>query len=91
MGIPRGEMLARMSSRELSEWIAFDRIEPLPDPWHQTGLLAALMCNLWGSGPKRRPEDFIPAHATAREQSPAEILARFQLAGAGASAAAAEE
>jgi hypothetical protein len=28
LGLPRGEMLRRMSSKELSEWMAFYQIEP---------------------------------------------------------------
>jgi hypothetical protein len=59
--MPRAEMLSRMSSRELSEWIAFDRIEPLPEPWRQTGLLAALTYNAHFSGSRKGPSDFIPA------------------------------
>jgi len=36
------ELCARMDSRELSEWMAFHRFfMPLPDSWHQTGVLAA--------------------------------------------------
>lgn len=30
------EMLSQMDSRELTEWWAFHRLYPLPDPWRQT-------------------------------------------------------
>lgn len=58
----RAEMLRRMSSAELQEWLAYDLIEPLPEPWRQTGLIAASIHNNgFSSGPARQPQDFIPA------------------------------
>lgn len=69
-----------MDSRELSEWIAYDRHEPIPEPWKQTGILAALLSNgLFAGGKRARPEDFIPAERRpAAAQSPAEGIARLQ-------------
>lgn len=55
------EMLDRMDSRLLSEWMAYFDIFPMPDPWLQTGQLASTMANLWSSRRKRfRPEEFMP-------------------------------
>lgn len=51
-----------MDSRELSEWMAVHRFYmPLPDSWHQTGILAASMLAPYsprGKAPK--PQDFVP-------------------------------
>jgi hypothetical protein len=47
-----------MSSKELSEWIAYFRIEPMPDPWLQTGIECATTANVQGG--KSAPKDFIP-------------------------------
>lgn len=66
------QLLAEIDSRELSEWLAFDRIEPLPDPYWMTGMVCSTLANLWA---KRRyqPEDFMPrAGPRRREQSPDE-------------------
>ncbi len=69
-----------MDSAELSEWLAYHQLEPIPDPnWH-TGLIASLMVNLWSKS-KTRPEDFIPRARRLKSrpvQTPAEQLARFQ-------------
>jgi hypothetical protein len=51
-----------MDSAELAEWIAVHtHFMPLPDPWHQTGVLAAAA--LAPYSPKGRPPkaaDFVP-------------------------------
>lgn len=73
-----GELGARMSSRELSEWMAWDRISPLPDPWAIHGHLMALLWNVTQKKP-REPADFIPAaRPPRRAQSPREIEARLR-------------
>ena len=78
LGRTRAELMQSMSYRELREQIAFDRLEPLPDSWSQTGLLAALLYNPWAKGPAKSPEDFIPSKpAPAREQTPEEASAIF--------------
>jgi hypothetical protein len=68
------ELLEEIDSEELSEWLAYDRIEPLPDPWAMHGQLAALMHNAWFKGRARGPEDFIPDRRERREQSPEEQM-----------------
>lgn len=69
-------------SEELSEWIAYDRINPLPDPWLQTGILASLMANFWKGAKNRKsykPGDFIPFVKKIRKQmSLDEIRAQVQ-------------
>lgn len=51
-----------MDSRELSEWMAVHRFYmPLPDSWHQTGVLAASTLAPYsprGKAPKA--SDFVP-------------------------------
>ena len=51
-----------MDSRELSEWMAMHRFYmPLPDSWHQTGILAsAALAPYSGKGKTPKPEDFVP-------------------------------
>ncbi len=48
------------SSRELAEWMAYDRIEPLHDPYWIGGMICATMANLWGSK-RYDAADFMPA------------------------------
>lgn len=79
-----------MDSRELSEWLAYHQIEPLPDAnWH-AGLIASTMCNLWSKS-KVRPEDFIPRVKTSARKSDAELLAKFRGVAAAANARAKAE
>jgi hypothetical protein len=55
------ELGARMDSAELSEWLAYNRVDPLPDSWTETGVVASTLANLLGGGKKAyRPDDFIP-------------------------------
>ncbi len=51
----------------ISEWMAYDQMEPFPDSWWQMGMLATIMCGAWG-GKKTRPEDFIPRVRTRRRR-----------------------
>jgi len=58
------EMLARMSSRELSEWQAYDRLEPVGE-WRgdwRAAMLASTFVNMWRSRDDEpaRPDDFMP-------------------------------
>lgn len=64
LGIPRGEMLRRMDSAELTEWMAFYQVEPFGWDAHAVGhaITAATVANAnRGKGKKpARVEDFIP-------------------------------
>jgi hypothetical protein len=75
LGKTVGQLLEEIDSVELSEWLAYDRIEPLPDLWAMHGQLASLVHNAWFKGRSRGPEDFIPARRERREQSPQEQMA----------------
>jgi hypothetical protein len=75
------ELGARMDAPEFQEWLAYDRVDPLPDPWTQTGLVVSTLANLLGDGKRSyRPADFIPARPEPprrREPSWRAELARF--------------
>jgi hypothetical protein len=61
LGMTVAELGTRMSVSELREWMAVHRfIEPLPRPWRQTGILAALSIAPHIKGKPPKPEDFIP-------------------------------
>lgn len=68
------ELGERMDSAELSEWMAYQRIEPLPDPFWIGGVIASTMANIH-TEKKFKPEDFMPKR-TAPPQSAAEGIAR---------------
>lgn len=58
-----GELCQRMDSRELTEWIAYERYwhGPLSDEWLQVGVVASAALAPYtkrGSSPK--PHDFVP-------------------------------
>lgn len=76
----RAEMLGRMSSAELSEWVAYDRVEPLPDPHWSAALIASTVYNAnaaRGRGAKLR--DFLPrASRRPAGRSVAETAAAFR-------------
>ena len=58
------ELENRMSSRELSEWMAYSSIEPFGEyrEDYRAGLIAATIANCAGAGKKKalQPTDFIP-------------------------------
>jgi len=69
--MPVGEMLARMSGQELTEWMAFYQLEP----WgtkvddQRAGIVASTMANLWGGGKKKfKPDDFMPEYRVERRK-----------------------
>ena len=54
-----------MDARELMEWVVFNNtIQPLPDPWLQTGIACAATANFSGNVKKSHfpvtPDAFIP-------------------------------
>ena len=78
------ELLERVSSRELSEWQAFDRLEPVGETRlvYQLALLAAMMGNaLRGKGEKARGvEEFVlrfGEQGEERQEMTAEQSARW--------------
>jgi len=65
-------MLASMSSRSLSEWMAFAQLEPFGDEWRQTGLITSLIAETHRDPDQRSesftPEDFMPKYESTVEQ-----------------------
>lgn len=57
----REEMLQRMSSRELAEWRAYDRMEPIGEPRadYRMGVLTSLIANTHRNS-ETMPEPFSP-------------------------------
>lgn len=72
------ELLASMSSAELSEWIAFDRVERLPDPYWIGGMIASVVANSI-AGAKTTPSDFIPREEIKPRQTQAEMIRNLQI------------
>jgi len=64
-------MLASISSRSLSEWIAYAKLEPFGDEWRQTGLIASVIAETHRDADQRSqpftPEDFMPKYESAEE------------------------
>lgn len=79
-------MLAEMDSRELTEWAAYELVEPFGE-WRddlRSGIVASTIANaLRGKGSRSfKPEDFIPEFGQAEEKrmSPEETIAAFAAA-----------
>ena len=72
-----GDLLGRIDSRELSEWMAYDRINT-PESWHQNAQVCHTLYALWTKKPP--PFDsFLPKKTKARADpiTPDEIRARL--------------
>jgi hypothetical protein len=75
------ELCERMDSCELSEWMAYTRyFVALPDPWLQTGLLAAIASAPYaGKGVSPAPLDYVPiAKAPQHEIQDREAIERLR-------------
>ena len=79
--MPVAELLARVTSTELTEWAQYERVfGPLGqgrDDIH-LALLSALMHNMWAEkGKGKSPEDFMPQWDQKREDIEAKIRRVF--------------
>ena len=75
------QICTEMDSQELSEWVAVHTyFMPLPDPWHQTGVLASSMLAPYSQrGHAPKPEDFIPVEKPPQHKTQIhEALARLK-------------
>lgn len=82
------ELLSRVSSAELTEWMAFYRLEPWgseADDW-RAGMVASVVANVNRDTKQHRrayqPADFMPRRGRAQakpEQSPEEQLRIIQM------------
>jgi hypothetical protein len=85
LGMTVAELCERMTSTELSEWMAVHRyFMPLQDSWHQTGVLAAsVLAPHRGNGKPARPADFVPIeqppqHPVQREETLRELYQQLR-------------
>lgn len=68
------ELDRRMSIQEFMEWVALQRVDPMPDSWMQAGIVASTIANVNRvKGPPRKPQDFMPKRPRPR-QSVAEMM-----------------
>lgn len=65
------ELEAHMDSNELTEWIAYSQVEPFPDSWMQTGVVASTIANSNSSKKKFKPDDFMPQRTKPIKRSSA--------------------
>lgn len=78
-------MLEEMSSQQLTEWMAFDWIEPISLGWRgdaQAGMIQATLANIYRN-PRKRPEayraaDFMPRF-DERLEKPEDLYKKFRL------------
>lgn len=81
------EMLARIDSRELTEWMAYAAIEPFGEERAdlRAGIIAATIANA-NRDPKKQPKPFQPEafmpFREKREPTEDELLAKFRGMGA---------
>jgi hypothetical protein len=82
----REEMMARMSEPEFRGWLAYDRIEPLPDAHWDAALIASTIARALGGDKKARLEDFLPRREKPKAAR-AGVLGAFAMIRAQAQAA----
>jgi hypothetical protein len=69
-------LLSEIDSRELTEWMAYDRLN-VPDAWQQNAQLCTVVAkSMGGAKCKAKFEDFLP-RKTRRARTGAEIKAKF--------------
>ena len=71
------QLTNNISSVELSEWMAFERIEPFDNPYWRSGMLASVIASS-SSGKKFTPQDFMP-NQKKKEQTVKEQKAIMQM------------
>lgn len=79
MGVTVAELLSRIDSRELSEWMAFYKLEPWGD--ERADLRIAILASLYANANRKKgqapfkPSDFIPRFEPPEEQPPEQMKA----------------
>jgi hypothetical protein len=86
LGKTRRELLEGLDSEELSEWMAYDRLDRIPDPYWIAGMITANLFNALTGG-KAKIDDFIPRLKPVRILSGEAGMAWFKGAAAQAEAA----
>lgn len=79
LGCTVRELLLRIDSAELSEWIAFDRLEPFEDGYWQAALVARTVSGCF-TGKPRPLEQFLPKRSDRAQpgQTSEELLAKMR-------------
>lgn len=76
-----GELSERMTSEELTEWMAIDMfLDPIPNEWQQTGVIAsAVLAPHCGKNRGPKASDFIPRqHLPQSQEDMARELAKLK-------------
>jgi hypothetical protein len=68
----RRELVRRMGNDELMEWLAFDRIHPLPDPYWIGAMIAFTFARVMGAKGTKF-EDYLPTRGKPRQQTGAQM------------------
>ena len=77
-------MLAGLSSRELTEWMIYEQMEPFGErgAYLRSGIIAAMLHNVnRGKGDEAAsPEDYMPESMTEERSKPEPVSPLFELA-----------
>ena len=81
LGMTVGELERRMTSRELSEWIAYDNVDPFGEVRDdlRTGIECATLAQINGTK-NAKPKDFMPDFRPREQQTVSDMKARFERA-----------
>jgi len=83
LGMTVAELSERMDSRELSEWMAYNNLEPFGEERAdaRSGIVAATIANVHRGKNTRpyEPKDFMPKFGPAKEQTPDEMKSMAKL------------
>jgi len=75
-------LLDSLSSKQISEWVAFHSLEPFGDEWRQAGVIAATIAEAFRDSKKRPkpfiPDDFIPTRESPQKDS-SQLLAMARM------------
>ena len=68
-----------MSSAEISEWLAWDQLDHLPDHYWIGGEICATIANVMGNGRRTfHPEHFVPRAKAVKIASADDMLVKFR-------------
>ena len=81
-------LLDSLSSKQISEWVAFYSLEPFGNEWRQAGVIAATIAEAFRDAKKRpkpfTPDDFIPVKESPQKDS-SQLLAMARMITSGQS------
>ena len=75
LGKTQNELIRSLTSKELVEWMAYDRIEPFGE--YRADLRSAIVATVVNNsqGGKAKVKDFIPTFEPPKKQTPEEMVA----------------